>query len=224
MLLSLPLRVGGADASVIRPWTRVSGGPLCVAVSGGIGSGKTTFARALRPFAAAYADADELARDVVMPGSLGLHALVERFGSAVLADDGTLNRPYLAGLIFKDPGAREEVEQITHPLIARRAQDILGSAPAGSVALYDIPLIRNSQDAAHFDVVIMVAAPLEERVCRLVRRGLSSADAMRRIDAQISDDKRREIASVWVNNAGTAADLEALAGAVATTWLLPSCV
>lgn len=224
MALSLPLRVGGAHATMLRSWGSSLTRPLVVAVSGGIGSGKTTFSNALRPFAAAYADADELAREVVMPGSNGLRALVERLGPDILDDSGILNRQHLAELIFNDPAVRAEVEQITHPLIGGKARKILQSAPARTLALYDIPLIRNVQEAAPFDVVIMVTAPKEERISRLVQRGLSPEDAQRRIDAQISDEARRELASVWVMNAGSTADLEALAGALARTWLLPSCM
>lgn len=223
MVFSLPLGIGGAHAAVLRAWEGSSTRPLLVAISGGIGSGKTTFSKALRPFAAAYADADELAREVVMPGTPGLHALVDRFGPGILDADGQLNRQRLAELIFNDPGARTEVEHITHPLIGRKAQEILQNASGGTFAVYDVPLIRNALEAAAFDVVIMVTAPEEERISRLVQRGLSREDAQRRIDAQISDEVRRELASVWVMNAGSAADLEALAEVVATTWLLPSC-
>lgn len=222
MLLSRPLQVGGARAQVIRPWTAPSDRPLLVAISGGIGSGKTTFARILAPFAGAYADADELAREVVMPGSEGLHALVQHFGSDILNEDGALNRAHLAGLIFHDPAQRAAVEQITHPLIEQRARALLSEAAPGTLALYDVPLIRNLQDAEPFDVVIMVAAPVDERVDRLVAKGLAREDAQRRIDAQISDKVRRELASMWVENTGTQEDLETLARAVTMTWLLPT--
>lgn len=222
MVLSLPLRVGNAQARMLRPWMGPSTRSLAVAVSGGIGSGKTTFARALQPFAAAYADADKLAREVVMPGSVGLRALVERLGTSILREDGSLNREYLAGLIFADSARRADVESVMHPLIGERAREILQSAPAGKIALYDIPLIRHEKESAPFDVVIMVTAPYEERLSRLRARGLSSEDARRRINVQIGDDARRELASVWVDNAGSKADLEALAHSVAKQWLLPS--
>lgn len=224
MVFSHPLRVGDSDATVIRPWSRSSTRPLVVAVSGGIGSGKTTFARALRPFAAASADADELAREVVMPGTPGLHSLVKRFGPEILDAKGVLNRQRLADIIFHDPSARADVETITHPLIAARAREILGEVSPGQLALYDIPLIRNTQEAAPFDVVIMVAAAHKERVSRLVARGLSREDAQHRINAQISDDERRDLASIWVNNTGSAKDLETLAEVVARAWLLPPSV
>ena len=220
MSFSLPLRVGDAHARVISPWKTPQDRPLLVAVSGGIGSGKTTFARSLQPFADAYADAHILAREVVMPGTPGLQALVEHYGTEILDANGALDRQLLAALIFADPAKRAEVESLIHPLVEERAREILGTTPTGKMALYDIPLIRNSKEAASYDVVIMVAAPLEERLSRLVARGLSREDALQRMNAQIDDDKRRELATVWVDNLGSLADLEALAGVVATTWLL----
>lgn len=222
MVVSSPLHVGGASAHLLRPWANSSSRPLIVAISGGIGSGKTTFARALAPFAAAYADADQLARDIVMPGTPGLMALVERFGSKILNEDGTLNRQQLAGLIFGDSALRDEVEQIMHPLIAQEARALLSTAPAEGMAVYDVPLIRNAEEATPFDVVIMVGAPLEEKLTRLVARGLSPDDAQQRIAAQIDDATRREYASVWVDNTGTQSDLEGLAEVVVKTWLLPT--
>ena len=177
--------------------------PLIVAISGGIGSGKTTFARALAPFAAAYADADQLARDIVMPGTPGLEALVERFGSEILNEDGTLNRQQLAGLIFGDSALRDEVEQIMHPLIA--------AGSAGPTRA--LPLLREwrymmcrSFETLKKLLLLMLSSwwgRHEEKLTRLVARGLSPDDAQQRIAAQIDDATRRDTASVWVDNTGT---------------------
>ena len=175
--------------------------------------------RALAENGHVVADADLLARDVVAPGSRGLNRLTERFGSQILAPQGELNRAALAALVFHDEEARRDLNAITHPLIAQRAHEILSRAQVGHLAIYDVPLLTTTQEAAAFDAVIVVSAPEHLRVERLMARGLSAEDAQRRIAAQISDEQRARLATIWVENLGNAENLAALARGVETSWL-----
>lgn len=192
---------------------------LRLAITGGIGSGKSTFTRALAENGHVVADADLLARDVVAPGSQGLNRLTERFGSQILTPQGELNRAALAALVFHDEEARRDLNAITHPLIAQRAHEILSRAQVGQLAIYDVPLLTTTQEAEAFDAVIVVSAPEHLRVERLMARGLSAEDAQRRIAAQISDEQRARLATIWVENLGNAENLAALARGVETSWL-----
>lgn len=178
-----------------------------VAVTGGIGSGKTTLAQAMRPYALAYADADQIARDVVEPGQPALEMIAQRFGQDVLFSNGSLNRRALAELVFVDPDARADLESITHPLIAQRAEEILSNTAGEGFVLYDVPLLRTAEEAAQFDEVILVTAPLQARLERLEGRGLTSEDAQARIASQISDEERALFSTRIVTNNGTAEEL-----------------
>lgn len=181
--------------------------PRRVAVTGGIGSGKTTLAQAMRPYALAYADADQIAREIVEPGQPALKKIAERFGKDILFSDGSLNRAALAEIVFADPAARADLESITHPLIAQKAEEILNAPTGQGFVLYDIPLLRTAAEAEKFDEVILVTAPLHERVDRLAGRGLTREGALARINSQITDEERATFATQIVANDGTREDL-----------------
>ena len=110
---------------------------------------------------------------------------------------------------------------MTHPVIEARAWSILREAPAGALAVYDIPLLVEGDHDDRFDVVVIVDAPVEERIKRLEGRGVASEDARARIRAQASSEERRAIASIWIENEGSVADLEEVAGLVYDRWLAP---
>jgi dephospho-CoA kinase len=188
---------------------------LTIAVTGGIGSGKSTVAGMLADLGAVVVDSDRLAREVVAPGTPGLAAVTEQFGRGVLTDDGSLDRAALAALVFSDEEARHRLEAITHPLVRqafRRARDEAGP---GAIVVNDIPLLRTVSDAAQFHLVLTVAAGDEVRVRRLLGRGLSEPDARARMRAQISDRQRRALSDVWLTNDGDESDLRR---AVAELW------
>ena len=111
---------------------------------------------------------------------------------------------------------------ITHPAIDERAWAVLRAAPRGAVAVYDVPLLVEGGGAGLFDAVVVVDAPVEERLERLGARGVGRADALRRMASQASDDQRRAVASVWIDNSGTADELRAVAAAVLAQWLAPT--
>jgi dephospho-CoA kinase len=191
-----------------------------IAVTGGIGSGKSAVTSRLAQRGAVVVDADVLARAVVAPGTPGFTAVVKEFGRDVVAADGSLDRAALAAIVFTDPVRRSALEAIVHPLVAAESAALLDSAPESAVVVYDVPLLAESgvlddDSGRRFDTVVVVTAPLEVRVERLVARGMSEQDARARIDAQASDEQRRALADHVVDNSGDLTDLDA---AVASLW------
>jgi dephospho-CoA kinase len=191
-----------------------------IAVTGGIGSGKSSVSARLAEHGAVVIEADALAREVVEPGTPGLDAVVAEFGSGVLRPDGWLDRPALAAIVFADPVRRAALEAIVHPLVGARSAELLAAAPPGAVVVYDVPLLAESRAGAgalshDFDLVVSVAAPVDTRVARLVQRGLDEDDARARIAAQATDDERSAIADRVLDNSG---DRTALEAAVDRLW------
>jgi dephospho-CoA kinase len=188
---------------------------LRIGLTGGIGSGKSTVSALLAERGARIVDADVLAREVVAPGSPGLAAVVDAFGDGVLADDGSLARPALAAVVFGDPSARATLDGIVHPLVRARAVELITAMPDDAVVVQDIPLLVETGQAGSFDLVLVVEADQATRVARLVQRGLSEEDARARIAAQATDEQRRAVADVVLDNSGT---LEHLAEQVDRFW------
>ena len=180
---------------------------LRIGLTGGIGSGKSTVSALLAARGARVVDADVLAREVVAAGSPGLAAVVEAFGEEVAAPDGSLDRPALAAVVFGDPSARATLDGIVHPLVRARAVDIISAMPDDAVVVQDIPLLVETGQAGSFDLVLVVEADGETRVARLVQRGLSEDDARARIAAQATDEQRRAVADVVLDNSGTLDEL-----------------
>ena len=192
----------------------MSFGMLRVGLSGGIGSGKSTVARALARRGAIVIDADAIAREVVEPGQPGLAAVVERFGDGILDGDGRLDRPALAALVFEDAAARADLNAIIHPLVAAETARRMAAAPADSVVVLDVPLLVEAAKSG-YDVVVIVEAPPEVRVERLVGRGMTADDARKRMAAQATDEERRKVADVVLDNSGSEENLEAQ---IASLW------
>ncbi|HLU54993.1 MAG TPA: dephospho-CoA kinase [Pseudonocardia sp.] len=182
---------------------------LRVGLTGGIGAGKSTVARRLVERGAVLVDSDVLAREVVAPGSPGLAEVVAAFGEGVLDASGALDRPALAAVVFGDPAARERLNAIVHPRVRERSDALIAAAPEDAVVVQDIPLLVENGMAPRFPLVVVVHADAEERVRRLVRRGLREEDARARIAAQATDEERRAAADVWLDNSGDERDLHA---------------
>lgn len=183
---------------------------LRVGLTGGIGSGKSTAAKRLAARGAVVVDADQLAREVVEPGSAGLAAVVERFGADVLAADGSLDRPALGALVFHDEEARRDLEGITHPRIAQLTRARIAQAPPEAVVVHDVPLLVEKSMGSAYHLVLVVDTDEPTRLDRLVRsRDMDESDARRRIAAQATDPQRRAAADVLLGNGGSAEDLEA---------------
>ena len=224
--MNTTLRRGACTATLIRPIgaPRAQGPRRIVAVSGGIGSGKSSVTRVFASQGAVTADADAIARQILEPGESTLSEVAHAFGGDLLKEDGSLDRALLASRVFGGEGADERVARlnaITHPVIEERAWSILRGAPEGSLAVYDIPLLIEGDHADRFDAVVIVDAPIEERVKRLEGRGVAPEDARARIRAQASSEERRAIASIWIENEGSAAELEEVARLVYERWLIP---
>lgn len=177
-----------------------------VGLTGGVGSGKSTVGALLAERGAVVIDADLLAREVVEPGTPGFAAVVERFGTDVVTD-GRLDRPALAAIVFADDQARRDLNAIVHPLIRQRTDELGAAAPADGVLVFDVPLLVESNLLAGYELVVVVEAPIDVRLERLVQRGLSEADARARMAVQATDEQRRAIADEILHNDGTRAQL-----------------
>ncbi len=190
---------------------------LLVALTGGIGSGKSTVAGMLARRGALVVDADVVAREVVEPGTAGFEEVVGRFGSEVVAPDGSLDRERLAEIVFHDEDARRALNDITHPRVRSEMMRRVGEAPDDAVVVLDIPLLAEGgeEQARPYPVVVVVEAPRELRLDRLEERGVPRADAEARMEGQATDEQRRRIATHLVDNSG---DLDALEARVEELW------
>ncbi len=189
---------------------------LRIGLTGGMGAGKSTVARSLVARGAVLVDSDVIAREVVAPGTEGLVALVDAFGSDILAADGSLDRPALAAKAFASDAARTTLNSITHPLVGRRTAELIAAAPADAIVVQDIPLLVENGLAPFMNLVLIVDAAEETRVRRLVEfRGVDEADARARIAAQATDEQRRATADVLLDNNGAE---DAVIAAVHRLW------
>ena len=179
-----------------------------VGLTGGVASGKSTVSAILAELGATVIDADQLAREVVEPGTPGLAAVVEEFGEEMLGDDGGLDRAALGAVVFADEQKRRRLEGILHPLIRERSKQIEAEAPSDGLVVHDIPLLAESGQADRFEAVIVVDVPEETQVERMTgQRGWTEEDARSRVAAQASREDRRAIATYVIDNTGTRDDL-----------------
>jgi len=179
-----------------------------VGLTGGIASGKSTVSAILVELGAVVIDADLIAREVVARGTPGLSAVVGEFGPEVLTPDGDLDRAAMGALVFADPAARRRLEAIIHPLVHRRSAELEADAPEHAVVVHDIPLLAEVGRAGSFDAVVVVDAPAELQVQRMVEdRGWTREEAESRIAAQATREQRLAIATHVVDNTGSFDDL-----------------
>jgi dephospho-CoA kinase len=187
---------------------------LNVALTGNIAAGKSTVVDWFRRWGATVVDADALAREAQAPGGEALTAIVRRFGSNVLAKDGTLDRPALRAKVMGDDEALSALNAIVHPAVQRRREELHEAARQRGDALLvnDIPLLFEVLDPAQFDAIVLVDAPVAVRRTRLRSlRGLTNEDADRMIAAQMSAGRKRAQSQYVIENAGTLGQLEAKA-------------
>jgi dephospho-CoA kinase len=180
------------------------------ALTGGIATGKSYCLARFQALGFPTIDADRLSRLAVAPGSAGLAAVVERFGSGVLQPDATLDRSALARIVFADRTARADLEAIVHPDVYRRIREWFANLPVGPrAAIADIPLLFETGHQHDFDCVIVAACTLEEQLRRLVERdGLTMADARARIDAQWPIDEKVQRADYVIRTDGGFAETD----------------
>lgn len=189
-----------------------------IGLTGGIASGKSTVAAMLRELGAPLVDADELARRVVEPGTPGLAAVVEHFGAGVLDPDGQLDRKQLGARVFADPEARAALNAITHPRIAELSQREIArlAADGAPVVIYEAALIVENQLHRGLDRLIVVAVPEAVQLARLMQRdGVSEAEALARVRAQLPLADKVAVADHVIDNAGS---LEETRAQVARVW------
>lgn len=176
-------------------------------LTGGIASGKSTVADELARRGAVIIDADELAREVVEPGTPGLAAIVRRFGEGVQRD-GRLDRAALAAIVFADPQARRDLEQIIHPEVRRRAAEREAALPDTAVIVHVIPLLVETGQQSDFDLCVVVDVDPQTQLARLMARGpMSREEAESRIAAQATREQRLAAADIVIHNVGAITDL-----------------
>jgi dephospho-CoA kinase len=171
-----------------------------VGLTGGIASGKSTVAAAWAELGGIEIDADQLARDVIAPGTPGLELIRQEFGDVVFTD-GTLDRPALGRIVFADPEKRKLLEGIIHPLVKDLAAAKLAALPSDSIVIYNVPLLVEASVDLPFDKVVTVEAPAEKQIERLVSiRKLSRTEAEQRVKSQASPVQRANAADVILNS------------------------
>jgi len=200
-----------------------------VAITGGIGSGKSIIAKLFESWGATVVDADLLAREVVAPGSTGLRRLSAQFSENLILPDGSLNRPLLASIIFSDAAKKKLVEQTLHPLIRERWLEKLAALRASNAPMiaYIVPLFfESSTRMDEIEKVILISAPEETRIQRIMARDGFSRDAAElRIKAQLPDSEKIPKSDFVIMNDSTLDELttrarvvfDAIAGAPRAT-------
>jgi dephospho-CoA kinase len=188
---------------------------LLIALTGGIGSGKSTAANFFRQCGAHVIEADELARDVLAVGSPGLTEVKAHFGEEVMETAGALNREALARIVFADPGKRAALEKIVHPLVELSFRERISSLPKDAVVIYEIPLLAEVGRSDEFQLVIAIETPLSMRIERMSKRGFTQEQAMARISGQATNEDRRSIADIVLTNSK---DELSFSNSLAATW------
>lgn len=185
-----------------------------VALTGGIGAGKSLVANYFFTLGAQVIDADQLARAAIERGSAGFDEVLAAFGDEILKD-GDIDRRTLGEIVFSDADKRKVLESIVHPRVQQALLDARKALAEDEILIYEIPLLVETNSAAKFDLVITVEAPLETRIERLKMRGLSQSEIDKRIASQASESARREIANKVIENDG---DEEQLLRKVEAIW------
>lgn len=177
-----------------------------IALTGGIGAGKSLVANYLFTLGAQVLDADQLARSAIERGSAGFDEVIAVFGDAILKD-GDIDRRALGEIVFSDESKRKILESIIHPKVQQALQDARKSLGEEEILIYEIPLLFETGSANRFDAVITVEAPMESRVERLKARGLFISEIEKRIANQASPEQRKSVANYIIENDGNEEDL-----------------
>jgi len=185
---------------------------LLVGLTGNIATGKSTVSRAFAHLGAKVIDADQLAREVVMPGQPAHAAIVQEFGPGVLQEDGYLDRKKLGAVVFADPERRRRLEAITHPAVRARFQRILAvydEEAFEGVVIWDVPLLMETGGDAAMDRVVVVASDEPTQLARLMQRdGCPEADARARMASQMPLAEKVRRAHHVIDNSGDRAATE----------------
>ncbi len=177
-----------------------------VGLTGGIGSGKSLAAQFFSQLGALVIDADQLARSAIERGSEGFDEVLLRFGDTVLKN-GDIDRVALGQIVFENPQAKKDLEEIIHPRIRAEFEEAVASLNPGQIMVYEIPLLVETNAADRFDFVITVESDPEVRKQRLRARGMFHSDIEKRMASQATEEERRAVADCVLTNDGTEDDL-----------------
>ena len=177
-----------------------------IALTGGIGAGKSLVANYFFSLGAEVIDADQLARQAIERGSAGFDAVVAEFGDEILTD-GEINRRALGEIVFADPDRRKKLEAIVHPIVQQKLAEARNLLADDQVLIYEIPLLVETNAASKFDLVITVEAPMSARIERLQKRGLHNSEIEKRIANQASVAERKQVANIVIENDGNEEEL-----------------
>ncbi len=193
---------------------------LRVALTGGIGSGKSLVGEILEELGALVIDSDQLASEVIERGRPGYEEVITAFGDSILSE-GQIDRAKLAAVIFKEKDLRKKLESIIHPLVREAAEKLARNLPSGAILVNQIPLLVESDGAKRFDYVITVSADEEIRRERLRLRGLKDYEITERMAAQVADLVREKIANYILRNDGSIDELTRAVEELMANELLP---
>jgi len=193
---------------------------LRVALTGGIGSGKSLVGEILEELGALVIDSDQLAREVIERGSPGYEEVITAFGDSILSE-GQIDRAKLAAVVFKEEDLRKKLESIIHPLVREAAEKLAKNLPSGAILVNQIPLLVESDGAKRFDYVVTVSADEDIRRERLRLRGLKDYEITERMAAQVADLDREKIANYILRNDGSIDELTRAVEELMAVELLP---
>jgi dephospho-CoA kinase len=180
-----------------------------VGLTGGIGAGKSTVADLFSQKGAVVIRSDELARQVIEPQTPGFQQVIDRFGKDLLNAEGYIDRAKLAQIVFKDDAALKDLENIIHPLVRSKTNQIIDQHTSETIIVNEIPLLLEKKMESLFDFLVIVISSEKNRLERLVHRGLTAEQATARMAKQVSDEQRKAAADFLIVNDGNLDQLEA---------------
>jgi len=180
-----------------------------VGLTGGIGAGKSTVADLFSRRGAVVIRSDELARQVIEPETPGQKQVISRFGIEILNDKGSIDRAKLAQIVFKDDVALKDLENIVHPLVRERTNQLMSEQTSETIIINEIPLLLEKNMESLFDFLVIVISSEKNRLERLLQRGVSEDQAKARMAKQVDDQARKAAADFLIVNDGNLDQLDA---------------
>ena len=186
-----------------------------VGLTGGIGAGKSTVADMFSKLGAVVIRSDELARQVIEPNTPGFQKVLSRFGNQILQENGSIDRQKLAQIVFNDKNALKDLEDIIHPLVRGKTDELIDSQTQETIVVNEVPLLLEKNMNSLYDFLVILVSNEKNRLNRLHKRGISEDEAKKRILLQVSDEQRKSAADFLISNDGTIDQLQA---DVAKVW------
>lgn len=180
-----------------------------VGLTGGIGAGKSTVADLFSQKGAVVIRSDELARQVIEPQTPGFKQVTSRFGNEIINDEGNIDRAKLAQVVFNDDGALKDLENIIHPLVRERTNQLMSEQTSETIIVNEIPLLLEKKMESLFDFLVIVISSEKNRLERLFQKGVSEEQAKARMAKQVNDQDRKAAADFLIVNDGNLDQLEA---------------